>query len=148
MKLFLNILGGIVLIVLSFWIVYLTDFLFYFPIVFFGVFAIGLIYEIFKKKPKKQSSENKHKPNSDEMFICSKCNQMTKSVDTYISFGKSYSDKIYVCRKCNTPPLLSRLISFLWSFITGCCKIVIGILIAYILLRALWGIINAPAIKW
>jgi hypothetical protein len=145
MKPFLNILGGIVLIVLLFWIVYLTDFLLYFPIVFFGVFAIGLIYEIFKKKPKQQSSENKPKQNSDEMFICSKCNQMAKSADTYISFGKSYSDKIYVCRKCNTPPLISRFFKFFWSLINGCYQLILGILISYILLRALWGIFNAPS---
>ncbi len=148
MKHFLNILGGIAFVVFLFYIVYLTDFLNHLAILLFVALAFGVVYNVFSKKHKSENIETKSEHISHEMFTCSKCNQIYDSANTYVLLGESYSKKIYICRRCNTPPLISRLIIFLWSFITGCCKIIIGILIAYIILRALWGIFNAPSIKW
>jgi hypothetical protein len=54
----LNILGGIIIIIFLFWIVYLTDFILYFTILFFSLMGFGVLYEIFKKKPQTESGLN------------------------------------------------------------------------------------------
>jgi hypothetical protein len=61
----LNLLGGIIFIVFLFWLFYLTNFLFYFPILFLAVMGFGVLYEIFKKKPEIEAGVNSStiKPN-------------------------------------------------------------------------------------
>ena len=76
-----------------------------------------------------------------ECYLCSICKQQVLYSGYY---DPHQNNKGLVCIECNKPPIRIRAVEFLRSLVDGFIQLILGVLVTYIIYRALWGIFNAP----
>jgi hypothetical protein len=76
-----------------------------------------------------------------DFYLCSICKQQVYHAGSHYPY---HPNKGLVCIECNKPPTLIRAFNFLWFLVLGFFKLLLGVLFAYIIWRALWGVFNAP----